>query len=204
MQNGQPFLSVNKADKGKIYLFASPVDEKFTNFPRHTIFIPTLYRIALLSHPFVPLYFNIDADNAIAVTADSLKGREIYKIRKTGSNYEIIPEMRLTGQEAMMYPHGQIKEAGLYDVTADHSILEGLAFNYDRVESDLRCMTPAELDDALKHAGIKYFSVFRGLKTPLAKQIHELNQGTPLWKWFILLSLLFITGEIILVRILKD
>jgi hypothetical protein len=204
LQNGQPFLDLVKVDKGKVYMFASPLDDKFTNFPRHAMFVPTLYRIALLSQPFIPLYFNIDADNAIPVTADSLKRKEVYKIHKVGSTYEIIPEMKVTGQEAMMYPHNQIKEAGHYYVTADHSTLEGLAFNYNRIESDLRCLTPDELETGLKSAGIKYFAVFQGKKTPLTQQIHDLNQGTPLWKWFILLTLLFIAGEILLVRLIKD
>lgn len=204
LQNGQPFLDVVKVDKGRVYLFASPLDDKFSNFPRHPIFVPTLYRIALLSQPYIPLYFNIDADNAITVTADSLKGREVYKIHKAGSNYEIIPEMRIIGQEALMYPHNQIKEAGHYYVTADHSIMEGLSFNYNRIESDLKCLSPDELEKDLNRARIKYFAVFQDKKTPLTQQIHEMNQGTPLWKWFILLTLLFIAGEIVLVRILKD
>jgi hypothetical protein len=193
-----------KVDKGRVYLFASPLDDKFTNFPRHPIFVPTLYRIALLSQPYIPLFFNIDADDAITVTADSLKRSEVYKIHKAGSNYEIIPEMRVIGQEAMMYPHNQIREAGNYYVTADHSILEGLSFNYNRIESDLKCLSADELEKDLNRARIKYFAVFQSKKTPLTQQIHEMNQGTLLWKWFILLTLLFITGEIILVRLLKD
>jgi hypothetical protein len=204
LQNGQPFLDLVRVDKGNVYLFGSPLDDKFTNFPRHALFVPTLYRIALLSQPYIPLYYNIDADNAIPVTSDSLKGREVYKIRKAGSAYEIIPEMRIMGQEAMMYPHNQVREAGHYYVTADHSVLEGLAFNYNRIESDLKCLAPDELEKGLKSARIKYFAVFQGKKTPLTQQIHELNQGTPLWKWFILLTLLFIAGEIILVRLMKE
>lgn len=204
LQNGQPFLDLVKVDKGKVYLFASPLDDKFTNFPRHPIFVPTLYRIALLSQPYIPLYFNIGAENAITVTADSLRGKEVYKIRKAGSNFEIIPEMRIVGQEAMMYPHNQIREAGHYYVMADHTVLEGLGFNYNRIESELRCLSPDELEKDLSRARIKYFAVFQGRKTPLTQQIHEMSQGTPLWKWFILFTLLFIAGEIILVRLLKE
>jgi hypothetical protein len=103
-----------------------------------------------------------------------------------------------------MFPHNQIREAGHYFVTADHSVLEGLAFNYNRIESDLKCISPDELEKDLTRARIKYFAIFKGKKTPLTQQIHEMSQGTPLWKWFILLTLLFIAGEITLVRLMKD
>jgi hypothetical protein len=204
MQNGQPFLLFSKSGKGKVYLFASPLDDRFSNFPKHPVFVPTLYKIALLSQPFTPLYYTIDADNSITVSGDSLGGKEVYKIRKLDSDYEFIPELRTLGQEVMLYPHNQVKEAGQYYVTADKAMLRGLAFNYNRIESDMACIPPAELERQLKQARVKYFAVFSGKKTPLTKEIHEINQGTPLWKLFILLTLIFIAGEILLIRLLKD
>ncbi|MCX6250514.1 MAG: BatA domain-containing protein [Bacteroidetes bacterium] len=204
LQNGQCFLSVTGIEKGKVYLFSAPLDEKFTSFPKHSLFVPTLYKIALLSQPDIPLYYNIDAGNAINITADSLKGREVYKISKPGTNFEIIPEMRSVGQEMVMFPHDQIKEAGHYNVSADHTTLLGLAFNYNRIESDLTCLTPAELEKDLKQTRIRYFAVLPAKKVPLTKQIYQMSQGTALWKYFIILTLLFIAGEILLVRLLKE
>jgi len=38
----------------------------------------------------------------------------------------------------------------------------------------------------------------------MAKQIHEINQGTPLWKYFIFGVLAFLLTEILLIRFWKD
>ncbi len=204
LQNGQAFLDVSMVEKGKVYILAAPLDEKFTSFPRNHIFVPTFYRIALLSQPATPLYYNIDQGMGITVTADSLNGKEVYKIKKLDSGFEIIPEMHTTGQEMLMYPHDQLKEAGHYYVTADKSALEGLAFNYNRMESDLRTLTTDEMEKELKQAKVNFFSILQAKNTPLARQIREMTHGTPLWKYFVILTLLFIAGEILLIRFMKQ
>jgi hypothetical protein len=204
MQNGQSFLDVTGVDKGSVYVMAVPLDDRFSNFPANHLFVPTLYKIGLLSQPFSPLWYNLDDIAGIPFTADSLNGKEVYKIRKLDSDFEIIPELHTTGRETMLFIHNQLQEAGHYYISADHSVLSGLAFNYNRAESDLESLSPDILEKQLKQAKIRYFAVLKEKKTPLAKQIHEMTQGTPLWKYFIILTLLFIAGEIFLVRFMKE
>jgi hypothetical protein len=56
----------------------------------------------------------------------------------------------------------------------------------------------------LKQSGIKNFAVIQAQKKPMTQEIIEMSQGTPLWKIFIILSLLFIAAEIALVRLMKE
>ena len=204
LQNGQPFLSVTRTGKGQVYVCTVTLDEKASNFPKSTIFVPALYRIALLSQPSYPLYYSLSAGNGIAIETDSLRNKEIYKIRKLDSGFEIIPETRSNGTNTLLFPHEQIREAGLYALTEGSVIIQGIAFNYDRRESDLRCYTGDELRDMLKRSGIKYFAVLKGKQASLTKQILDINQGTPLWKIFVLGVLIFLLCEILLIRFLKE
>jgi len=57
MQNGEIFLGSEPSGRGIMYLFAAPLDNGWTNLPRHAIFVPTLYKIALLSRSLTKLYF---------------------------------------------------------------------------------------------------------------------------------------------------
>jgi hypothetical protein len=82
--------------------------------------------------------------------------------------------------------------------------VQGIAFNYDRRESDLHCYTGDEVNALLKRSGVKYFAVIKGKQASLAKQIHDINQGTPLWKYFLLGALAFLLAEILLIRFWKD
>jgi len=204
LQNGQSFLTITKTGKGQVYVSAVPLNEKASNFPKNTIFVPTLYKIALLSQPSYPLYYSLSADNGISIETDSLRNKEVYKIRKLDSGFEIIPETRSNGTGTLLFPHDQIREAGLYNVMEGSTIIQGIAFNYDRRESDLRCYTGNELMDMLKRTGVKYFAVLKGKHSSLSKQILDINQGTPLWKLFVLGALFFLLCEILLIRFFRE
>jgi hypothetical protein len=82
--------------------------------------------------------------------------------------------------------------------------VQGIAFNYDRRESDMHCYTGEEVNAMLKRSGVKYFAVLKWKNVSLAKQIRDINQGTPLWKYFVLGTLAFLLAEILLIRLWKD
>lgn len=204
LQNGQSFLTVTKTGKGQVFISAVSLDEKSSNFPRNSIFVPTLYKIAILSVPSVPLFYSLSADNGIGIEVDSMKNKEVYKIRKMDSDFETIPETRSNGLVTLLYPHDQIREAGLYTVMEGSRVVQGVAFNYDRRESDLRCYTAEEINSMLKRSAVKYFSLLKGKQVSLAKQIRDINQGIPLWKYFVLGVLAFLLAEILLIRLWKE
>ena len=65
------------------------------------------------------------------------------KLEEDGT--EFIPEQRKNGQETILYFYSQIEKAGFYDVEQGGVVLETLAFNFDRRESDLKYFTKKEL-----------------------------------------------------------
>ncbi len=203
LRNDRPFLITSPAGKGRIYLFAVPLNDKWSLFPKHTIFVPTLYKIALLSNPSRPLYFPCGGDAAVEIPADTLSGDEIFKVRKQDSGYEIIPEIRKMGTGITLLPHGQVKEAGFYEVTQGAKAIAGLAFNFDRRESDLACYTQAELSRQISRLPVKDIRILKEKKTPLTREIRQIRQGTQLWQLFVALALVFIACEIALVRFFR-
>jgi hypothetical protein len=204
LQNGQAFLTVTKTGKGQVYISAVSLDDKASNFPKNSVFVPALYKIAILSVPSVPLFYPLSADNGIGIENDSMKNKEVYKIKKLDSGFECIPETRSNGSLTRVYPHDQVREAGLYVIMEGSRLVQGIAFNYDRRESDLHCYSGEEVNAMLTRSGVKYFAVLKGKKISLAKQIRDINQGTPLWKFFVFGILAFLLAEIILIRLWKD
>jgi len=203
LSNGDPFLASYQTGKGKLYLFTVPLDEKATNLPRHLIFVPLLYKIALLSQPRPRLYYYSGQNEPIEIRGDSTSDKTLYNIRGNVSGLEIIPEMKNTGNSVLLFPHGQIVESGLYSIVRNDVPVAGAAFNYDRKESDLTFLSAGDIESAMKQKQVKYFTLLRESKAPLTRQIHELKQGKPLWKLFILLTLLFIAAEIGVIRLIK-
>ena len=204
LQNGNPFLTVTFTGKGKGYVSAVSLDEMCGNFPKNSIFVPTLYKIALLSQQPSPLFYFLPVEEGIEITADSTRNKEVYKIRKIDSDIEIIPETRSMGSLTVLYPHNQAREAGNYSLAQGEKNFQGSAFNYNRKESDLHCYSNKELEDTLIRSHIRQFAILKGKTTSLTQQIAQLNQGTPLWKYFILGVLLFLLTEILIVRLVKE
>ncbi|HPS62999.1 MAG TPA: hypothetical protein PLK82_08055, partial [Bacteroidales bacterium] len=203
LQNGRPFFVSAPVEKGHAYLLASPADESWTQFPRHVIFVPALYKIALLSNPGRPLCYTTGGNPAIEIPADSVSEANMYKLKKEGSDFEVIPEIKTFGSSVTLLPHDQIREAGLYPIVAGTRTVTGVAFNFDRRESDLKCYSVSELDRQVSRMNLKDIHILKEKKRPLSAEIREIRQGTPLWKWFILLVLFFLACEIALIRLLK-
>jgi hypothetical protein len=55
LRSGSSFLSRHINDNGQVYLFYSPFSGQTSNFSRHAIFVPVIYRIALSSGHQTPL-----------------------------------------------------------------------------------------------------------------------------------------------------
>jgi hypothetical protein len=204
LQNGQLLLGASVMEHGRVYLSAVPLEEKWTNFMKHPLFVPTMYRIALLSQVSPSLYNKTGTNDPIEILNDTTPGSEVYKLQKLDSDFEFIPEIRSSGSRLLIFPHDLVKDAGHYNILSGKLLIHGVAFNYNRSESVLTYDSPSDLQKELKQSGLKDFHVFQKVKTPLTKQILEMNQGTPLWKLFIIFALIFLALEIIFIRMMKD
>lgn len=206
--NGDPFILSVKSGKGMLYMSAVPIDPGFSNFPKHALFVPTLYNMALLSIPFGNLYYTIGDNVAIEVKNKEVTGDITFKIKSEEKDFEIIPEHKNVDLQTYIYPHDQIKQAGNYMLMLGEKEVEGISFNYNRKESLMKFMTSGQLTDEVdaaieKNASFKKYDVLDLKDKPLSKVIEEINQGTRLWKIFIILTLVFLIAEVLLLRLLK-
>jgi len=204
LQDGFPFLISTKVGKGKLYLCASPPDPSFTNFQQHLLFVPVLFRMSFLSESLSSLYYIIGNTGPLDLPADSVNEKNLIKIKKWNSSYEFIPELRTSGQLLQAIIHNQINEAGWYMVYRGTKQISALAFNYDRKESDISFYNPNELESIIKKYKLQNFVVLKPSGLPFTRQVEQLNVGFPLWKWFLVLALIFIAAEIIIIRLLRS
>lgn len=203
LQNGNIFMGAEPAGNGMVYLFAVPLNTEWSNFPKHAIFVPTLYKIALLSQGAKRLYFTVGENEQIVLNSRLPDSDQVYRISSVEKDFEIIPEIRSIFAQTELFTQNQIREAGHYDVLLDNEVIAGLAFNYDRKESELDSHTKTELETILLDQRLDNFRVIRPADRSLTDVITELNMGVRLWKLFIILALLFLFAEVILLRFLK-
>lgn len=201
MRNGNPFFSKYTYKKGKIYLSAVPLNADWSNLAKHAIFVPLMYKIAMNSQSSSELFYTVGNDNSIPVTT-KLMGENVFKI-KGENNFEIIPENRIIDLLPTIFVHNQIKDAGNYNLFAGAENLSGISFNYDRKESDLSRYSPNELISLYEKSNLKNFSLIDAGDKDISKVLADISQGKKLWKWCIILVLLFLAAETLLLRFWK-
>jgi len=200
MLNGKPFLTREAAGNGQVYLLAVPLGEEYSNFARHAVFVPALYRIALLSAATAPLYYTIGRENRVDISKVALSGDQTLKVVSASGNYEFIPVQQRLNQRINLRISNQVRSAGHYRLMKGEEVIKGLGFNYDRRESAMGFADRSGLENMISRYGFKNIGILDDKGLPLSEAIKDMNRGTLLWKLFIILALAFLAVEIILLR----
>ncbi len=203
MQNGNTFLGAEPSGNGMLYLFAVPLSTEWSNFPKHAVFVPTLYKIALLSQGTAKLYYTVGENELITLNTRIPGGDQVFRIRSLKQEFEVIPEIRSVFAQTEILTHNQIREAGHYNVVLNQEVIRGLAFNYDRKESNLETFSQKDLERLTADHGLENFRVIKPAERSLTDVIAEMHAGIRLWKLFVILALLFLFAEVVLLRFLK-
>lgn len=206
-RNGNPFLSRFDIQRGKVYLCASPLNDTYTTFPKHALFVPIFYKIAALSKTQERLSYSFQ-EPSIVVEINETTGKEPVFRLKSG-NLELIPAQRISGKQLIFdLPENpqtgskQLAEAGYYELTLDGKTQKILAFNYDKKESQPASYSTAELKQIFSR--YKNVQVFNALNEgEFVSEFKAENQGRNLWKYCLIAALAFLLAEILIIRFVK-
>ncbi|UII32403.1 BatA domain-containing protein [Fulvivirga ulvae] len=194
--NGMPFLSKMRGN-GNLYVFGSPLHIDYTSLQAHAIFVPVMYRIAAQSaSKESKLYYFIDDPNIIFRT-DTLITDNVFKLRR--GDEEIIPSQRISGNNVFMEVPRFTLGIGFYDLMFEGKKLTTLAFNVSPGESDLRQYTVDDLRKIFK-GKVDIFEVQD--KEGFKSSVERKYIGQPLWKYAIIIALIFLLMEVLLIRFL--
>ncbi|KXK28505.1 MAG: double-transmembrane region domain-containing protein [Bacteroidetes bacterium OLB12] len=193
-QNGQPYLS----KLNNIFIAASPLSIASTDFATHALFVPVMYRVAATGNRQDNKPYHYLSSGLVSVAADSLVGEE--PVRMLGEQ-EIVPAQRKTGNKVLLELPRYSITPGFYYVTHQRDTLELVAFNLEKNESELAAFTEAEIQTAFGGSRVSVFDA--DSPEAFSIEIKARYLGTPLWKYALVLALVFLLVEVLLIRFLK-
>ncbi|MCF8231183.1 MAG: BatA domain-containing protein [Bacteroidales bacterium] len=200
--NDKPFLLSERKGNATIYQLATPLGDAFTNLQRHALFVPTFHRMAVLSQKSGEIFHYTGGDRPVNI---SMRGSEsndqVVKLQQVNGEYEIIPPIT-KGPDGLQMEN-KVKKAGHYRVQYNDSLQGYLSFNYNRVESDLEMLSLEEMNRAADDNIQTDMTVYEDSPKPLQRQIEQNRAGYPLWRWFVVLALVFLGFEVLFLRFLK-
>ncbi len=199
-RDGNTFVGKYRHGAGQLYFCTAPLHPDQSDLARNgDIFAPMIFKMALAANRTNHIGYTISKDQLLETENRKTNLETVYKVG--GPSDEFIPEQRVVGSRVRVMLNNQIQEAGFYNLYLDEEeVLEKYAFNYDRKESVLEYLSSEELT-AL---GTKGFTL---LKDQSDKNFTDLigsrSNGTQLWKYCIILALIFLAIEILLLRFWK-
>jgi hypothetical protein len=203
LRSGAPLLSKIASGKGIVYLFHASLEGGMTNLARHAIFVPVMYRIALLSERSVVHAGFIGKDDFIELPPRSIGGEEVFHLTNDALRFDIIPGYRATASGILIQLNHQVKEAGNYELKNNNELLFAPSFNFNRDESQMEFMNTAALEEMIESVRLGSVSVVDVSKAELKNHFSRQSEGIRLWKYCIILVLLFLAIEILLLKFWK-
>ena len=185
-QNGEPFLLSTNG----IYLFTASIANQNSNFKQSPLIVPTFYKMGVNSLKRVGLYHTMGGQIRMDI-AQKIAKDHILKVSKNGLDF--IPQQRAHANKVSLTFNENPFEDGIYNILENGNILKKISFNYPRNESDLEFLDFNSIPAASKQSSIA--ALFQDLEND--------NSVTELWKWFVILAVLFILIEVLIIKYLK-
>lgn len=201
--NGNKFLSQFLLNNNaKFYVCASSLEPEASNFGKHALFVPTIIKMAINSSNIKPLFYKTGINQVITLKNLPESENEIVHIVNETKNVDIIPEIRKEITGIQFFTQSQINQQGNYFITSNNKPIDAVSFNYNRMESYLKMISPEKITEELDNENSN-FEMIDSNKQSIQKLIQYELEGTSLWKLFLLLTLLFLLIELLLIRFYK-
>jgi hypothetical protein len=185
------FLSATTNGIAQIYFFAAPINSDNSNFCNSPyLIVPTFYTMALSAQK-TGINALIIGDNKPFITNSMLGKDEIVSV--TNGKESFIPVQQIMNQKVKLTFNDHPNTAGNFQIDRKGQFMENLSFNYARTESYLNNRVA---DFVNEHKEID--SADRLFDTLQADR-----NDTPIWKWFLIASILFILLEVAIQKWVK-
>lgn len=200
MTNGAPLLVRRAVGQGNVLLFLAALAPEWTDFQQHALFVPTLYRAALLGSSSSQLAYRLGAASQLSLSAAGGVLNGLISLQNEQLNY--LPEVRKQGNRLRLDLKSGELVPGHYQVHEDGKPVPnmGIALNGDAAESQLGSWSANDLSAMAERAGWEWFEVS---KAELAGQFQISASDSALWKWLLLLVLVFLLLETLIIKFVR-
>ncbi|WP_309608960.1 BatA and WFA domain-containing protein [Flavobacterium sp.] len=184
------FLTSVQKQMGNLFVFSAPVNKTNSNFQNSPLIVPTFYKMGLSNDKNGVKAETIGNSNSILIAA-KINNNEIISIKNASE--EFIPSQQIMNDKVKITCADNPKQAGNFEVMQNNKMVENISFNFDRKESNLKKPSNETLSDLNKIESIETFF----------ETIQIDRTDSQVWKWFLIITLLFIFLEILIQKFVK-
>lgn len=196
-----PVLLEHNFMKGTLFTFCIAPDAQWSDFPLKSIFVPILHRAAFLAGSKVSENSNFTLNKTQSKSIQNAD--EEGEITLENGDEKIVPYQYVQNGNLYIKLGNNELSAGNYLVKQNGKTIEKLSVNLSDKESKLEFINSTDLEKYFEQKGLsKQVKVLESDSELLQKTILNIRKGIPLWRWFILATLLMLTAEVLVVLFL--
>ncbi|WP_264521338.1 vWA domain-containing protein [Flavobacterium sp. N1994] len=184
------FLTSLPGDLSSVYVFAAPINKANSNFQNSPLIVPTFYNMAQSSQKTGVNAIIIGESQPFIVDA-LLSKDEILTVKNATESF--IPVQQLLNTKVKMTFGDNPSEAGNFGIFNGGNLVQNISFNYNRTESNLSLANPDAVAQYKEIDDIE--TVFNTIQID--------RTDTQIWKWFVILALLFLALELLIQKFVK-
>jgi hypothetical protein len=202
LRDGDSYLTEFSSGAGHAYVFTAPFTKEYSDFTAHSLFVPVLYRLAMLSyHSDQPLAYRLSTPTlTLPVPQAASRSVDEASYRLVRDSLTYIPAQRLLGGQLHLDMPAGLTTPGFYNLTKQGKVLATLAINADKRESELAAYSAAELRQLLGTNNPNVRVLEGGAQPEAVARYHAEQTGRPLWRYCLLLALTGLLAEALLLR----
>lgn len=184
------FLTSVANPLSSVYVFAAPINKANSNFQNSPLIVPLFYNMAQNTMKTGVNAITI-GDNFPFIVDALLAKDEILTIKNNTESF--IPIQQLLNTKVKISFNDNPNEAGNFGIFNNKNLVQNISFNYSRTESNLALANPNAVANYKEIDDIE--TVFNTIQTD--------RTDTQIWKWFVVLTLLFLVLELLIQKFVK-
>ena len=203
LDNGEPLLIQRKTGKGYVFDFATTLDERWSNLADNALFVPLMLKMALIGGGVGQIAYTMGEDKSVLFDDLGLTGLDDLKIRNEDGSFELMPAHELRNNRVCVFFQDEIPASGFYELRKMDTVCHLMAWNDSRLESEMDFANSTGLKAAFEKAGLPVLAVMAPDEFAGHDLMEAMAKKSTLWKWWVLIALLALLGEVAVLRFWK-
>ena len=203
LKNSDPLLLSEAVGMGQVFVMATALSPKWSDFADNALFVPTMVKAAFMGGKMGRLSYTIGTDKMLVLNEMSLEGDRQILFANEDRSFELMPASEVRNGKVYLYLNDNLPAEGFYDLLVNDTLNRVTAWNESRVESKMVFAERDDIEPQFKKAGFNVAAVFDTSDFATADLVEAMAHQSSQWKLFALIALLALLGEILVLRFWK-